>query len=692
MFTTLVTVLDLGILVSSLPALRLSTRDRVFSFALLRCLFVLPLLAGQYFYLAGDLTPETARVVLLSESLLAILWGFMAYRLGSAMDSTNNEPVFICLAEFSAGIACFAGAWLLAPARSLGPPPHESLAILHTDFAYPFSLLLLLSVFMMAWNLEKFWRNLEPARRWEYKFLVAACALICCSLTWAGSYRLTYLRLWSRHFALLGGLLLIGWLMMLYAAARHRLLNRKIFISRTIIQTSFAPVVFGTYLVGLGTVSLISHRFDQTIDFVLFWLFAAMGFAATILYLCSGRLRRRVHYFISTHFYVNKYEYRDEWLSLSHLLRGAVTESDIVKALAQVLSESLYTRNLLIWLSRGSSGYCLLYRNGLLSESDPAFGIRSEDPLIQWLKTQGVYRSEQPVESSGHTEVRELKAGFLNDLGVVLLAPIPAGDELLGVIGLGEEFTGGRYGHDDFDLLAAVGSQVASALLAVRKGNELADLRRNQAIDKLSAFVLHDLKNASAILSLVSANAPAHFHNPEFQADMLEAVDDALKRMGKVEKHLSGLRGELKPHLEEVDFCELLRQLLSKVLKKPTGLQVTLSCPGSFRVRLDREFLAAVLENLVMNSFQAGGEGTEVAVEVTPGPDGSLTMEIRDNGPGIPETLLPQRLFEPFQSSTATGSGIGLWQAREMIASMGGTIRAENTERGARFIISLPLA
>jgi len=63
-----------------------------------------------------------------------------------------------------------------------------------------------------------------------------------------------------------------------------------------------------------------------------------------------------VHFFISTHFYVNKYEYRDEWLALSRRLQGALTEADVVKALRQVLAESLYTTNLIIWLGDTEHG------------------------------------------------------------------------------------------------------------------------------------------------------------------------------------------------------------------------------------------------------------------------------------------------------------------------------------------------
>ena len=77
------------------------------------------------------------------------------------------------------------------------------------------------------------------------------------------------------------------------------------------------------------------------------------------------------------------------------------------------------------------------------------------------------------------------------------MVPLMAGEKTIGLIGIGSEFTGGRYGHDDYDLLTALSTQAASALLAVRMAERLAHARERKAWDKLSAFVLHDVKNAA---------------------------------------------------------------------------------------------------------------------------------------------------------------------------------------------------
>jgi signal transduction histidine kinase len=188
----------------------------------------------------------------------------------------------------------------------------------------------------------------------------------------------------------------------------------------------------------------------------------------------------------------------------------------------------------------------------------------------------------------------------------------------------------------------------------------------------------------------VRANASEHIHDPEFHRDMLDAIDHALKRMGKVQSHLSVLKGELEPHLIEIDLCECLNELVKEFSRKLTGMNVVLECSGPLRIQADQEFLGTVLENLLMNSLHAGGEGTAVRIKVVQEASGEATIDVSDDGPGIPEYLLPDRLFEPFCSSKSTGSGIGLWQVRKMISVLGWTITAGNLHPGARFFIFIP--
>jgi putative PEP-CTERM system histidine kinase len=288
----------------------------------------------------------------------------------------------------------------------------------------------------------------------------------------------------------------------------------------------------------------------------------------------------------------------------------------------------------------------------------------------------------------------EQKATFLGDLNLVLISSLFIGDRLVGFIGLGPEFTGGHYGSDDFDLLAAIGTQAAFAILAVQMAEKLAHARERRAWDKLSTFVLHDIKNAASMLSLVRENASEHINNPEFQRDMLESIDDALVRMGKVQERLSLLKEKISPKLKELELTHFTKDFCSKMEKKLGKMKIKLNCREKILVLTDPDLLSRILENLLINAFEAGKENRSAQINVQENRDlDQAIIEIIDNGPGIPENMLPSKLFEPFATTKPRGTGIGLWQVKQLVTRLKGTISADNTAAGgARFIIRLPLA
>jgi len=687
-------ILNLLLLLSGFSGIRLDSGERRFSLALVQTLLVLPLLAGEYLYLAYHLEAQAVKVVLFSEIVFALIWLSMALRFRDATVATVRASRINFLFEMLFGAVVTAAAGYFLVYRSV-VEISDSILIFHIYSPVYFSTaFIMMAVLYAAWRLEQFWRALNVARRWEYKFLMVASYLVCGALAWSASYRLTCLAIAPKHFLLLAALLLFGWILMSYAVARHRLLNRKIFISRKVVYSFVVPSLLAAYLLGFGMVSLIMRTFGLQMSFVLKWLFVALGFVAAGIFAFSGKIRRRAHFFISTHFYINKYEYRDEWLALSQQLQGAMIEADVVNALRQVLAESLYTRKIFIWLGDSSRGYKLISSSKKPGTRTSKNGIASNDPLVRFITTHSHFHVKEKEPDPEWQKVTKSKKAFLTSLNLILIAPISIGNHLVGLIGLGPEFTGGQYGYDDFDLLTAIGSQTASALLAVRMAEKLANTREQQAWNQLSAFVLHDIKNAATMLSLLRENAPEHIHEPEFQQDMLEVVDDALRRMGRVEQRLGTLKDEITPVLQNLELGQFLRNCRIRLEKKLSSMEITVECKSEMQVNTDPELLFSILENLLLNAFEAREKGTVVQIRTGSNDDtGQAVVEIIDNGPGIAEELLPDALFEPFKTDKDGGNGIGLWQVKRVVVGLGGSVSAENRlEGGARFVIRLPLS
>jgi signal transduction histidine kinase len=180
--------------------------------------------------------------------------------------------------------------------------------------------------------------------------------------------------------------------------------------------------------------------------------------------------------------------------------------------------------------------------------------------------------------------------------------------------------------------------------------------------------------------------------NPEFRKDMLTAIGDALRRMEKVRTNLGMLRDRVEPVWRDVVLCLFLDELRVRFGRRLPGLDIVLDCPPEITLRTDPQLLGTVVENLLLNAYEAGNGSSQVHIAAWPADDG-LQISVADNGPPIPEHLLPDQLFAPFVSDKPGGSGIGLWQARLLLQRLDATITAENPATGgARFIIRLPKA
>ena len=113
-----------------------------------------------------------------------------------------------------------------------------------------------------------------------------------------------------------------------------------------------------------------------------------------------------------------------------------------------------------------------------------------------------------------------------------------------------------------------------------------------------------------------------------------------------------------------------------------------------YQVRIDAQRFARVFQNLVNNAVDAVEEhgGTHVIVEALPTPDGMIRFSIADDGPGVPPEMV-EKIFEPFITGKAHGTGLGLPIVSRMITRHGGSIHYETSpEGGACFVFTVPQA
>ncbi|CAN0320841.1 unnamed protein product, partial [Phaeothamnion confervicola] len=235
-----------------------------------------------------------------------------------------------------------------------------------------------------------------------------------------------------------------------------------------------------------------------------------------------------------------------------------------------------------------------------------------------------------------------------------------------------------------------VARQAASYLALVRATDALSEARQFETFNRLSAFLVHDLKNVVAQLALIGSNARKHRHNPEFVDDAFNTVDDATAKMKRMLANLRQRQSEVESD-EVVELCDLLE--VAVAARADAQPQPDFARPAAqFLVRASRDHLLAVVQHLLQNAIEATAADGRVKVQVTC--NGSeVRTTITDTGCGMDRDFIHNRLFRPFDTTKGkAGMGIGAYESRHLIGSMHGELLVESEPgAGTTFTIVLPL-
>ena len=237
------------------------------------------------------------------------------------------------------------------------------------------------------------------------------------------------------------------------------------------------------------------------------------------------------------------------------------------------------------------------------------------------------------------------------------------------------------------------GMQTELAIMLQQK-NHLAAL--GLAVSKVS----HDLRNMLTSAQLIS-DRMANVEDPtvkRFAPKLISSLDRAIEFLSQTLKF--GRAQELPPSRERLDLRELVDEVIEAAVVQTTSrIMIFNNVPPSVSVDADREQLVRVLTNLTRNAIQAieflqaeRQDAPDGVIALQARREGSVTViEIKDNGPGIPNQIR-ERLFQAFQSAARLGgTGLGLAIAAELIRAHGGDIQLQSsTDAGTCFVITIP--
>ena len=538
--------------------------------------------------------------------------------------------------------------------------------------------------------IEQVARNTRTTQRWALKYLWLAIGALyawdLCLYSVAMVHGSLAGVLWTdRGFfnAALAALLAVGLSRIPEWESAAFLSPRIVFFSATLLGAAL-------YVMVMAVGSFLIRQFGGSWGAAGQLLFLGAGALVLAVAVLSEQFRAWSRVTIAKYLFPYRYDYRSEWQKLTRTLSEG-GDAPLHERIAHIMAGFLSATSGGLWLRDGEGGYAPA--GGDLAP--PSAPRESEHAAFfeylrahEWICDLDELRTKRSGRRMPSPPL-DPPPWMRENPRLWLVAPLICADALVGFVVIGQPLAAVRLSWEELDLLRAAGRQVASFLAFEQAAQRLAEAHQFEALNRLSAVLMHDLRHLVAHQALVVQNAARHRGNPEFFDDAILTIDNSVKRMTRLMDELRS--GVLTEQVHRVELAELCAEA---ILRCADGSpKPALEVRERVEAVLNRERLLQVLEHLIRNSQEATPEGGSVTVLVhRAGHRG--TIEVADTGCGMDAAFIRERLFRPFDTTKGErGFGIGAYQAREFVRKCGGSIEVESAPgHGSRFILRLPLA
>jgi putative PEP-CTERM system histidine kinase len=534
---------------------------------------------------------------------------------------------------------------------------------------------------------EQLYRNTRPEKRWAIKFLCLGVGGLFAYDLFLYSQGLLLREINADIWNARGAVNALVVPLIAVSAARSPDWSPGIFVSRHVVFYTAGLIGTGIYLLAMATggyyVRAHGGRWGDVGQIV--FLFGAGLLLLAIM--VSGQVRTELRVFLTKHFYRNKYDYREEWLRLMNTLATPSEELALPERTIKAMAQILESPGGALWIQEKGGHFRPMAHWRLAVPAGALEPLTS--PFARFLRERQwvIDLSEHQRDPARYDNL--IPPDWLASIDRAwLVIPLINEYELLGFMVLARSDTFGRLTWEDTDLLKTVGQQVASYLAQHQAAQKLAEGKQFDAYNRLTAFLMHDLKNLIAQQSLVVKNAARHKNNPIFIDDAIRTIDNSVRRMNQLLEQLKQGKGEGTAGRVH------LAQLLSSAVGKHAGVEPAPELEvieNGIHVRAESERLTMVISHLIKNAQEATHADGRVQVRLRREAEHAI-VEIIDDGCGMGPEFVRDRLFRPFDSTKGSkGMGIGAYQARELIKSMGGDLSVETQPgQGTTLRISLP--
>ena len=556
------------------------------------------------------------------------------------------------------------------------------------------NVLLLVSTVLILMNIERTFRAAVGTMRWRIKFLVLGLGVIFGARIYTRSQALLFSDYNPSQLSVEATALLIGCALIAVAYFRTGFSEIDVYPSRAVLHTSVTVLLTGAYLFVVGVLAQVVARFGGTAGFPIAAFVVLLGVAIMAMLFLSERARQSLQLFISRHFKRPQHDFRQIWARFTQNLSVALDETALGTIAARLISETFGALSVSTWLidQQGER----LIRVSSTSNTEQAHADNFTSSVAgKEVNSAELTKLSRPFDLGRAKEkwardLMEKSKGQFRGGGSPICVPLIGGEHWLGAIVLADRVRGLGYSAEEMDLLKCIGEQVAASLLKLRLTEEIMERKEMEAFQTMSAFLIHDLKNAASTLGLMLENLPTHFDNPAFREDALRGIGSAASRINDLINRMNALRHELRLKPAELDLNLVVTEALAN-LNGTLDTSLVTRFDQIPRISADRQQLQSVFTNLLFNARDAVGMNGRITVE-TARQGEWVALSVSDNGCGMTEQFIKNSLFRPFRSTKKKGLGIGMFQSKTIVEAHHGKIHVDSELGvGTTFRVMLPL-
>jgi signal transduction histidine kinase len=293
----------------------------------------------------------------------------------------------------------------------------------------------------------------------------------------------------------------------------------------------------------------------------------------------------------------------------------------------------------------------------------------------------------------GLVDLRQFVTEF--NLGLVVTAPRGSATPSL-LLALGIKTNHRPFTYPEVQQVQEVAEFMDNILARSRLSMQARQSEQLATIGLIGASLAHEIRNPLVSIKTFSSLLASRFDDPDFRRRFSLLIPAEVERIDNLTQQLLDLSNPRRHHMERVSLHTIMQETADLMLTRAQEAQVVLTQQFNATadtIWADASAMRQVLINLLINAFQAlenQDDERRVQLRSRNSPNGSIILEVSDNGPGIPPEQRA-RLFHPFVSTKTKGMGLGLAVCADILHEHRATIIVPDIGRpGATFRITFP--